>query len=79
MHTATLLKTGEVLVAGYGPKNYQTCELYNPSKGTWTLTGDLNFGRWRHQAVLLENGKVLVVGGVGEGGLTLFTAELYEP
>ena len=34
-HTATLLSNGEVLVAG--GDNSGSAELYNPSKGSWTL------------------------------------------
>ena len=46
-HTATLLASGEVLVAG--GINFITAlsssELYNPSTGAWTKTGDLNVAR----------------------------------
>lgn len=38
----------------------------------------LNSARYHHTATLLANGKVLVVGGMGESG-HLATAELYDP
>ena len=41
------------------------------SPGTWTQTGDLNFGRAKHTATLLPNGKVLVAG--------YRVAELFRP
>src|ERR1043166_9978634 len=35
------------------------------TSGTWSLTGSLNTGRFRHTATLLLNGPVLVQGGGG--------------
>ncbi len=47
-HAAKLLQNGEVLEAfGYGAHDSYTtatAELYNPSTGTWTYTGSLNYG-----------------------------------
>ena len=42
---------------------------------TFTLTGSLNAARQLHHAVLLKNGKVLIVGGQGE---TALPTELYD-
>jgi len=78
LHTATLLRSGEVLVAG-GKDSSTTlafAELYNPSSSTWTNTSTLNGARSRHTATLLPSGKVLVAGGVT--GTALATAELYD-
>ncbi len=68
-HTATLLPNGQILVVGgsanlasWPPPALASAELYNPSTGTWTTTGSLKTGRYSHMAVLLPNGKVLVVG-----------------
>jgi len=90
--TATLLLNGQVLVAGGTSfagwtSDYVTnCELYHPSNGTWTSTGDLNVARAFHTATLLPNGQVLVTGGEGEtnsySGVvisSLSSAELYDP
>lgn len=86
-HTATLLPNGDVLVAG-GSCSYTLCtalasaELYNPSSGTWSLTGSMNVARENHRAVLLSNGEVLVDGG-DDGNvpsvMALASAELYNP
>ena len=46
--------------------------------GTWSSTGSLNSARTGQTATLLQNGKVLVVGG-GDLSGTLATAELYDP
>jgi len=71
-HTATLLPSGKVLVAG-GGSNPSTAELYDPSTGSFTATGTMQTGRVAHTATLLQNGKTLLVGGDGTG-----SAELYE-
>lgn len=42
--TATLLQSGEALVAGgtdFEVNCYATSELYNPTTGAWTLTGSM--------------------------------------
>ena len=72
---ATLLPSGEVIVAAGFPNN-NVGELYDPDTGTWTKTGDLkSFGRFNFYYALLPNGKYLLAGG-GNGGST---AELYDP
>jgi hypothetical protein len=81
-HTATLLSNGQVLVAGgdnssLGGGYLASAEIYNPSTGSWTLTGSMTTARQSHQAVLLPNGQVLVAGGNNASG-TLASAELYN-
>jgi hypothetical protein len=81
-HTATLLRTGKVLVAGgYDGSSYLTgCELYDPATGTWTATaGAMGTGRGFHTATLLQNGKVLVAGGLTGAGTVTGSSELYDP
>lgn len=63
-------------------------EVYDPTAGTWSLINRLNAARNFHSATLLNNGKVLVAGGVDGpldgcdallfGGI-LRSAELYDP
>jgi N-acetylneuraminic acid mutarotase len=70
-HSATLLPSGKVLVAGsYNDSALNSAELYDPATGTWSYTGNLNTAG-RGTAMLLPNGKVLVVSGN--------SAELYDP
>jgi N-acetylneuraminic acid mutarotase len=88
-HTATLLASGKVLVAGGFNATATSLaltvsELYDPATATWTATGSLVSGvRYGHTATLLttgpDAGKVLVVGGYGAGSSTLASAELYDP
>ena len=78
-HTATLLKTGKVLIIGWGNA---TAELFDPVTGTFTATGSMLEARVSHTATLLKNGKVLVTGGIQGAPPTttvLAEAELYDP
>ena len=79
-HTATLLQSGKVLVAGgQGSSGFlSNAELYDPATGLWTATGSLGTARRFHTATLLQSGKVLVAGGQGSSGF-LSSAELYDP
>jgi hypothetical protein len=66
-HSATLLGSGAVLVAGgfastAGP-TLGDAELYDPDAGTFGPAGTLVKARGGHQAVLLGSGDVLVAGG----------------
>jgi hypothetical protein len=87
-HTATVLADGRLLVAGgvvmgAGEAVPQAgAALYDPATRRWTATGAMAATRWGHTASLLEDGRVLVVGGKSEAGYSppsLATAELYDP
>jgi large repetitive protein len=79
-HTATLLPSGKVLVAGGGTFNFDwsSAELYDPATGIWTATDSLATPRLSHTATLLPSGKVLVAGGLHAPN-ELGSAELYDP
>ena len=78
-HSATLLPSGKVLVAGGNNQfvaiGLTSAELYDPATGLWTETGSLSAGRGVHTATLLPLGKVLVAGG-SNGNTYLGSAEL---
>ena len=87
LHTATLLPSGLVLIAGGlttggGWSGVPSAELYNPATGTFTLTGSItgsmNVARQHFTATLLQNGMVLAAGGYG-GMYGITSAELYNP
>ncbi|HSQ32340.1 MAG TPA: kelch repeat-containing protein [Gemmatimonadaceae bacterium] len=101
-HTATLLSDGKVLVVGgestIGCDSPSTCEivstasaeLYDPGSGTLASAGSMSERRELHRATLLNDGRVLVTGGLTfiggpihfGGGVSvtpLATAELYAP
>ncbi|HXY50173.1 MAG TPA: kelch repeat-containing protein [Terriglobales bacterium] len=69
-HTATLLATGLVLIAG--GSDLPTAELYDPATGSFLRTGDMGQPRSSQTATLLPNGTVLLAGG-GDS-----TAEIYD-
>jgi hypothetical protein len=52
--------------------------LYDPGTGSWTATASMLEARTDYTATLLDDGSVLMVGGVSPRGM-LATAELYEP
>ena len=79
LHTATLLPSGKVLVAGGDTLSdpLSSAELYDPASGTWTPTGSLVTARDYHTATLLPDGRVLVAGGYRfNAGGSLRSAEL---
>ncbi|MGI8413607.1 MAG: Kelch repeat-containing protein [Solirubrobacteraceae bacterium] len=92
-HTATLLPSGKVLVTGgFGAvipapatggnaQVLSSAELYDPTTRRWTFTQPMLQARAWHTATLLENGKVLVVGGATRpvAGADTDSAELYDP
>lgn len=92
---AALLPDGRVLVLG-GLDAYPTlhatdsAELYDPAAGTWAATASMAEPRLGGIAILLLDGRVLIVGGGGTGVLvnaeadvwttpTLASSELYDP
>ncbi|NLP08861.1 amidohydrolase family protein [bacterium] len=69
-HTATLLPNGKVLITGGiqtttpGSGIYlKSCEIYDPSTGTFSLARSLNQARVGHAATRLVNDNVLISGG----------------
>lgn len=97
--SVTLLPNGKVLLAGGRDANEEECDpkthlchfvnrlantvLYDPATAKFATTGSLVTARDGHTATVLQNGKVLMVGGLGkldsaEGG-NLASVELYDP
>jgi hypothetical protein len=64
-HTATLLPTGKVLIAGGDTDaGVGSSEIYDPRSGTFAPGPSLLEARAAHLAVLLPSGAVLLAGGV---------------
>jgi hypothetical protein len=78
----TLLPSGKVLITGGQNENawLNSAVLYDPSRGTFTATGNMNYSRAFHTSTLLPDGTVLITGGEQGSDLPLLkTAELYNP
>jgi hypothetical protein len=77
-HTATLLNSGKVLIAGGGNGVAdRSAELYDPATGTFTpTTGLMTDPRIYHTATVLNDSSLAKVLIVGASDLT---AELYDP
>jgi len=83
-YTATLLKDGRVLIVGgdiFGGDTWLIGLnlIYDPSTGAFTEAGHLQFDRINHKAVLLQDGRVLIIGGTAGRGPFVQTAEIYDP
>ena len=68
-----MLVAGGVRDPGSGPSLLASAELYDPSTGAFTATGDMMIAQECQGATLLTSGKVLIAGG------TAPDAELYDP
>ncbi|HET7487539.1 MAG TPA: SBBP repeat-containing protein [Acidimicrobiales bacterium] len=92
-HSATLLNSGKVLIAGGcttgidceeldipSSHGLASAELYNPVTNTFTATGTMAAPHFGHGAALLNTGLVLVAGGGGgQSTASLTSAAKYDP
>ena len=88
-HTATLLPTGKVLIAGgYNSSGgvqvtLNTTELYDPASSTFTAGPNMNVARFGASASLTAYGTVLIAGGNISAGPGSFkptsSVEIYDP
>lgn len=90
-HTATLLSDGRVLIAGGavgaqynsgvgGVTTFFTnsVDIFDPATETFTPTGPMVGERRSHSAILLKDGRVLVLGGWTDG-YSYPQSEIYNP
>jgi hypothetical protein len=89
-HTATLLLNGKVLITGGADSTHPgspvlSAELFDPTTGTFTATGNMTTRQIFASATLLADGRVLITGGrvlddgTGAFANLLGVAELYDP
>ncbi|MCE3555575.1 hypothetical protein LWC33_29540 [Pseudonocardia sp. RS11V-5] len=88
-HSATVLADGRVLVAGgtgargpTGSAALASAEILDPATDTWTSAAPMHDARSGHEAVLLQDGRVLVVGGAlltGGPRRPMAYCELFDP
>lgn len=87
-HKATLLTDGRVLITGgftvldERGRATSSAEIFDPLRGKFLPTGDMKADRFKHSAVLLMDGKVLIAGGIEirpPNGLETTSSEIYDP
>lgn len=88
-HTATLLADGRVMVVGGNNKDLMnpaiaSVEIYNPRSNTWSLTASPNQPRMYHNALLLNDGRVMIAGGLvrnagGSSFSSFNSVEIFDP
>jgi len=97
-HSATLLPNGKVLLAGGYTHDFDgdaqpewytmfTAEMFDPATSVSTVAASLEADRAEHVATTLNNGQVLITGGITGfsccsfkpySGVSISSAELYE-
>jgi hypothetical protein len=74
-----VLVTGGVETAGAPSAPLASTEIFDPVSETFSPGPAMTQPRQRHTATLLADGRVLVAGGYGPGGVQHDTAEVYDP
>ncbi len=83
--TATMLDNGNVLVVGgwtiRGPivVGMRDADLYLPETNLFSRVGPTNVARLTNTATLLNDGEVLIAGGVADKALITASVEFYSP
>lgn len=79
-HTATVLSSGRVLVAGgiTGGAVLASAEIYDPTSNTWASTGSMHVARASHTATPLASGATILVAGGDDNTQALSSAETYS-
>ncbi len=86
MHQATALPDGRILVTGGAGaagrvRDLSSVEVYDPETETFSQIGQLQRSKFGHTATLLDDGRVLIAGGIVNGTAPKPTAsaELFDP
>ena len=85
-HTATLLRDGRVLVVGGhtgrrpNVEVHASAEIFSPASGRFEPAGALLTARHKHDAIRLEDGRVVVIGGADRSDRVHYaTTEVFDP
>ncbi|MEK2687856.1 Kelch repeat-containing protein [Bdellovibrio sp. GT3] len=82
-HTATLLPSGKVFIAGgmsftLGGVASSSAEIYDPDLNTFSPV-TMPVGRYAHTTLVLPNGKLLISGGLDSGSSPVLQNDVYDP
>ncbi len=80
-HTTSLLQNGHVLITGgfrVEDQHLASAEIFDPAKNSFALIGDMTMPRVGHVAVLLLDGRVVILGG-WSGSRRVGNTEIYDP
>ena len=82
-HLFTALPNGKILVSNgssdiSGTMPIQAVEIYDPAKGTFTAADDALVARYYNRVSRLDNGKIILVGGMTDTESATDSAELYN-
>src|SRR5688500_3358055 len=80
-HSATLGKDGTVIVIGACTLAGEAARTvrFDPSGSSWSILPEPSVMRSRGSTALLEDGRILVAGGVDPNGDLLSSTELFDP
>lgn len=85
-HTGTVLADGRVLIAGghngrrEAMEVYASAEIFDVANARFTAAGSLLIPRHKHDAILMNDGRVLIVGGADRTDNRYFAStEIYDP
>ena len=79
-YTLTLFAHKTKILAVGGQGSQKTAEAYDSTNYIWTNTrANMSTSRYSHVAVLLDNERILIMGGQTSDGTVLASAEIYIP
>ena len=80
-YTISSTLNGNVLITGgwYVSRLTAGAELYDSATNTWSSAGNMSIARRGFTATTLQNGNVLVAGGIDNDGSLQTSAEIYSP
>jgi N-acetylneuraminic acid mutarotase len=84
-HAAVLLSNGRILASGGATNSisgvvlHASSEVYNPTTGQWTGSGNFLTARSFHATVVLANGRPLIAGGSNYVSTAYGAADVYDP
>lgn len=84
LHESQKLPDGKVIAFGGDNGNllasevYTSSEIYNPSTGSWALSGSMNEERSSFASAILPNGNILAIGGRNNNLDVSKTCEIYD-